>query len=67
MGVNDQFEVTEELPYVTAMCGKTTAVCDTVEHVGLSWDKLVGVTKDGGPLMTGSKDGLVALCDVDRR
>ena len=42
-GVNNQFEVTEELLCVKTMQGRTTAndvleqLCDAIEHAGLSW------------------------------
>ena len=45
-GVNNQFEVTEELLCVKTMQGRTTAkdvfeqLCDAIEHAGLSWKSL---------------------------
>ena len=56
-GVNNQFEVTEELLCVKTMQGRTTAkdvfeqLCDAIEHAGLSWKSLRGITTDGAPSM----------------
>ncbi|XP_026116348.1 general transcription factor II-I repeat domain-containing protein 2B-like [Carassius auratus] len=66
-GINDQFEVTEELLSLCPMHGRTTAkdifqqLCDAIERAGLLWNRLVGITTDGAPSMTGKKNGLVAL------
>ncbi|XP_016327429.1 LOW QUALITY PROTEIN: general transcription factor II-I repeat domain-containing protein 2-like [Sinocyclocheilus anshuiensis] len=66
-GINDQFEVTEELLSLCPMHGRTTAkdifqqLCDAIERAGLPWNRLVGITTDGAPSMTGKKNGLVAL------
>lgn len=65
-GVNDQFEVTEEVLNATVMHGETTAkdivqqLHDSVESGCLSWDKLVELTTDDTPSMSGS-EGLVVL------
>ena len=48
-GVNNQFEVTEELLCVKTMQGRTTAkdvfeqLCDAMEHAGLSLKSLRGI------------------------
>ncbi|XP_016097781.1 general transcription factor II-I repeat domain-containing protein 2B-like [Sinocyclocheilus grahami] len=61
-GINDQFEVTEELLSLCPMHGRTTAkdifqqLCDAIEHAGLLWNRLVGIATDGI-----AKNGLVAL------
>ncbi|KAM9781380.1 general transcription factor II-I repeat domain-containing protein 2-like [Syngnathus typhle] len=66
-GVDDNFEVIEELLSVIPMHGQTTAqeifhqLCDAIENAGLSWKRFVGITTDGAPSMTGRKNGLVAL------
>lgn len=60
-GINDQFDVTEELLSLCPMHGRTTAkdirqqLCDVIEHAGLPWNRLVGITTDGTPSMTGKK------------
>lgn len=60
-GINDQFEVTEELLSLCPMHGCTTAkdifgqLCDAIEHAGLPWNRLVSITTDGAPSMTGKK------------
>ena len=54
-GVNNQFEVTEELLCVKTMQGRTTAkdvfeqLFDAMEHAGLSLKSLRGITRDGAP------------------
>ncbi len=66
-GINEQVEVTEELLSLCPMHGRTTAkdifqqLCDAIEQAGLPWSRLVGITTDGAPSMTGKKNGLVAL------
>ncbi|TKS65945.1 General transcription factor II-I repeat domain-containing protein 2 [Collichthys lucidus] len=66
-GVNDNFEVMEELLRVIPMHGQTTAqeifcqLCDAIKNAGLPWKRFVGITTDGAPSMTGRKNGLVAL------
>ncbi len=66
-GINEQVEVTEELLSLCPMHGRTTAkyifqqLCDAIERAGLPWSRLVGITTDGAPSMTGKKNGLVAL------
>ncbi|KAM3860074.1 general transcription factor II-I repeat domain-containing protein 2A-like [Diretmus argenteus] len=66
-GVDDSFEVTEELLKVMPMDGRTTAqeifrqLCNAITDAGLPWKRLVGLTTDGAPSMTGKRNGLVAL------
>ena len=66
-GVDDRFEVTEELLSVCPMHGHTKAkdifrqLCDAMERLGLPWNRLVGITTDGAASMTGKKNGLVVL------
>ncbi|XP_077972719.1 EPM2A-interacting protein 1-like [Styela clava] len=65
-GVNDNFEVMEELLRVVPMYGQTTAqemfcqLCDVIRNAGLPWQRFAGITTDGAPSMTGKKNGLVA-------
>ena len=65
-GVDDKFEVMEELLKVTPMHGHTTAqdifrqLCDAIVDAGLPWKKIAGITTDGAPSMTGNINGLVA-------
>ncbi len=60
-GINEQFEVTEELLSLCPMHVRTTAkdifqqLCDAIERAGLPWSRLVGITTDGAPSMTGKK------------
>ncbi len=60
-GINEQVEVTEELLSLCPMHGRTTAkdifqqLCDAIERAGLPWSRLVGITTDGAPSMTGKK------------
>ncbi len=66
-GINEQFEVMEELLSLCPMHVRTTAkdifqlLYDAIEQAGLPWSRLVGITTDGAPSMTGKKNGLVAL------
>ncbi|KAM6943949.1 general transcription factor II-I repeat domain-containing protein 2A [Lycodopsis pacificus] len=66
-GVDDSFEVMEELLTVIPMHGQTTAqeifrqLCDAIVDAGLTWKTFAGITTDGAPSMTGRKNGLVAL------
>ena len=66
-GVDNNFEVMEELLTVIAMHGQTTGqeifhqLCDCIEDAGLQWKCLAGITTDGAPSMTGRKNGLVAF------
>ncbi|KAM3870127.1 general transcription factor II-I repeat domain-containing protein 2-like [Diretmus argenteus] len=64
-GVDSNLCVTEELLGFKSMHGKTTGkelfeeVCKCVTEIKLPWDKLVGLTTDGAPAMSGKKNGLV--------
>ena len=66
-GVDNNFEVTEELVTVIPMHGQTTAqgifcqLCDAIVDAGLPWKWFAGITTDGVPSMTGRRNGLVAL------
>ena len=66
-GVDDNFEVIEELLTVIPMYGQTTAqeifhqLCDPIENASLPWKMFVGITTDGAPSMKGRKNGKVAL------
>lgn len=70
-GVDDNFEVMEELLTMIPMHGQTTGqeifrqLCDSIVDAGLLWKRFAGITTDGAPSMTGRKNGLVAL--VQRR
>ncbi|XP_077179280.1 general transcription factor II-I repeat domain-containing protein 2-like [Paroedura picta] len=65
-GMNDYFEVTEELAALQSIKGTTTGediyekVCQTVNGLELDWAKLASVTTDGAPSMVGSKKGVIA-------
>ena len=64
-GVDSNLCVTEELLGFKPMHGTTTGkeifeeVCKCVTEINLPWDKLVGLTTDGAPAMSGKKNGLV--------
>lgn len=64
-GVDSNLCVTEELLGFKSMHGTTTGkeifeeVCICVTEIKLPWDKLVGLTTDGAPAMSGKKNGLV--------
>ena len=66
-GVDDHFEVMEELLTMIPMHGQTTGqeiflqLCDSIVDAGLLWKRFAGMTTDGVPSMTGRKNGLVAL------
>ncbi|XP_042306980.1 general transcription factor II-I repeat domain-containing protein 2A-like [Sceloporus undulatus] len=65
-GINDNFEVTEELAALQSIKETTTGediyetVCQTVNGLELDWAKLASVTTNGAPSMVGSKRGVVA-------
>lgn len=65
-GINDNFEVTEELAALQSIKGTTTGediyekVSQTVNGLELDWAKLASVTTDGAPSMVGSKKGVIA-------
>ena len=50
-GVNNQFEETEELLCVKTCTAKDIfeQLCDAIEHAGLSWKSLRGISTDGAP------------------
>ena len=66
-GVSSSFDITEELIGMSSMKGKTTASAlfeETVRlcsSISLDFTKLLNVTTDGAPVMTGETKGLVAL------
>lgn len=66
-GVNENFEVTQELAELCSMHGRTTGeeiskeVKDVIEKLKLPWEKLAGVCTDGAPAMMGKRNGAVAL------
>ncbi|XP_069812872.1 general transcription factor II-I repeat domain-containing protein 2-like [Dendropsophus ebraccatus] len=65
-GINENFEVTEELAALQSIKGTTTGediyekVSQTVKDLELDWAKLASVTTDGAPSMVGSKKGVIA-------
>lgn len=66
-GINDNFDITEELAALVALKSTTRgadifeAVTKTMSDLGLNFDKLCGVTTDGAPSMTGKNVGCAAL------
>lgn len=66
-GVDDNFEVMEDLLTIIPMHGQTTGqeifhqLCDAIVDAGLLWKSFAGITTDGAPSMTGRRNGLVAL------
>ncbi|KAL3831752.1 hypothetical protein ACJMK2_023466 [Sinanodonta woodiana] len=64
-GIDDQFVITEELLSVEHLKDTTTgdvlfeSVSSCMERFGLPWDKLVNVTTDGAPSLTGKNSGLL--------
>ncbi|KAJ1118404.1 hypothetical protein NDU88_006595 [Pleurodeles waltl] len=61
-GINDYFEVTEELAALKSIKGTTTGedIYESVNDLQLDWAKLAYVTTDGAPSMVGSMKGVVA-------
>ncbi|XP_042299832.1 general transcription factor II-I repeat domain-containing protein 2-like, partial [Sceloporus undulatus] len=65
-GINDNFEVTEELAALQSIKGTTTGediyelICRTVNGLELDWAKLASVTTDGTPSMVESKRGVIS-------
>ncbi|KAJ8261019.1 hypothetical protein COCON_G00167420 [Conger conger] len=65
-GVNDNFDITEELLSLGTVHGCTTPndifchLSDVIERAGLPWHALAGITTDGVPAMTDEDNGLVA-------
>ena len=66
-GVNDNFEVTEELLDLVPLHSTTKAedifsgLKSAIEKSQVNWEKLVSVTTDGAPAMIGEKNGLKML------
>ncbi|XP_067933267.1 general transcription factor II-I repeat domain-containing protein 2A-like [Watersipora subatra] len=66
-GVDENFGVTEELLDFRSLKGTTTgmdifeAVSDSIDKMGLQWDKLCGVTTDGAPAMAGAHKGTASM------
>lgn len=64
-GINDTFEITEEFLTMESLKGKTRGedmynrVSAVIENVQLSWSKLINVTTDGSPNLTGKNVGLL--------
>ncbi|XP_042238726.1 general transcription factor II-I repeat domain-containing protein 2B-like [Homarus americanus] len=64
-GITKYFEVTEEMVSMQSLKGTTTgedlleAVNNCLLKLGVEWNKLVNVTTDGGPNMTGKNVGLL--------
>ncbi|XP_061765856.1 general transcription factor II-I repeat domain-containing protein 2-like [Nerophis ophidion] len=72
-GVDSNMCVTEELLGFKSMHGTTTGkeifeeVCKCVTEINLPCDKLLGLTTDGAPAMSGKKNGLVGrICEKMR-
>ena len=70
-GVDDDFEVTEELAAIVPMKGTTRgidlleAVMKTIKRLGLPLSKLSGITTDGAPSMVGRQQGLANLLQLE--
>ena len=66
-GVDDDFEVTEELAAIVPMKGTTRGidllevVMKTIKRLGLPLSKLSGITTDGAPSMVERQQGLANL------
>uniref|UniRef100_A0A8D2IX21 HAT C-terminal dimerisation domain-containing protein n=1 Tax=Varanus komodoensis TaxID=61221 RepID=A0A8D2IX21_VARKO len=66
-GVDDNFEVMEELLTVIPMHGQTTAqeifrqLCDAIADAGLLWKSYAAIITNGAPSMTGRRNGVMAL------
>lgn len=65
-GVDNNFCITEEVLDLRSLKGTTIedifeAVSDTIDMMGLKWDKLCGVTTDGAPAMTGERKGMASM------
>lgn len=62
-GINNSFEVTEELAAVKSIKRTTTGadlfreVSDISDDLNLDWNKLTAVTTDGAPSMVGRHNG----------
>ncbi|XP_066121047.1 general transcription factor II-I repeat domain-containing protein 2-like [Saccopteryx bilineata] len=70
-GMNDNFEVTEELAALQSIKGTTTGediyekFSQTVKDLELDWAKLSSVTTDGAPSMVGPKKGVIARINLE--
>uniref|UniRef100_A0A8C6UL32 Uncharacterized protein n=1 Tax=Neogobius melanostomus TaxID=47308 RepID=A0A8C6UL32_9GOBI len=66
-GIDDNFCITEELLDLSSLKGTTTgkdmfeAVSDSIDKMGLQWEKLCGVTTDGAPAMAGERKGMASM------
>ncbi len=66
-GVNETFEVTQELAGIETLSGTTKgedlffAVERVLEKTELKWEKMAGITTDGAPAMVGRKSGLATF------
>ncbi len=66
-GVNETFEVTQELAGIETLSGTTKgedlffAVERVLEKNELKWEKMAGITTDGAPAMVGRKSGLATF------
>lgn len=64
-GIDDNFNVYEELADLCSLKGTTTgedlfeSIDKSLNNLGLEWKKLVSVTTDGGKNMSGSNKGVV--------
>uniref|UniRef100_A0A674NDA0 SPIN-DOC-like zinc-finger domain-containing protein n=1 Tax=Takifugu rubripes TaxID=31033 RepID=A0A674NDA0_TAKRU len=64
-GINDTFEITEEFLTMESLKGQTRGedlfdqVSAVIENAKLPWSKLVNVTTDGSPNLTGKNVGLL--------
>ncbi|KAK0152455.1 General transcription factor II-I repeat domain-containing protein 2A [Merluccius polli] len=64
-GINDSFEITEELLSMESLKGKTRGedlyeqVSAVIERMKLPWSKLASFTTDGSPNLTGKNVGLL--------
>ena len=64
-GINDSFEITEDLLTMETLKGKMRGqdiydrVSAVIERINLLWRKLANVTTDGSPNLTGKNVGLL--------
>ncbi|XP_067950552.1 general transcription factor II-I repeat domain-containing protein 2-like [Watersipora subatra] len=65
LGINDTFEITEEFLTMESLKGQTRGedlydrVSAVIENMKLPWSKLINVTTDGSPNLTGKNVGLL--------
>ena len=70
-GVDDYFEITEELAAIVSIKDTTRGsdllegVMATIKHLGLSLSKLLRITTDGAPSMIGRQQGLGNLLQLE--